>query len=156
MISRTYVVQMPDGEGEASPLDILVLNDPGTVDDPALGASGGAYYELRGRPLRIPVLAAAGQANGFVPRLTLGFSIAVTPISTAAVAAFPGVQLSASLIDLASTDSGPTIAVPAFPDPAGQPAIRLTGSAGTAGLVFTVCLLVSEATDEDRSGTAKP
>ena len=152
MISRTYVVLMP-ASSATTPLDILVQNSPGTQAVPIVAGGDGAYYELRGRALRIPVLAAAGAAGGFVPRLRLGFSVAVVRINSAIVTDLPGVKLSASLISLASTDSGPTIAVPAFPDPNGLPAIRLTGGAGTSGGFFLVSLRLNEAKDEDREGT---
>lgn len=155
MISRTYVVQMPSGESPATPLDILVQSDPGTTDAPVVAGGTGAYYELRGRPLRIPVLAAQGQSAGFVPRLNLGFSLSLIPLSVAVGGpALPGVQLSASLASLASVDG--TIPIPAFADPGGEPVIRLTGSADTLGLFFLLALQVAEGKDEDRSGQASP
>jgi hypothetical protein len=154
MISRTYVVQMPGGGEAGHQLDILVQDDPGTQSDPVV-LSSGAYYEVRGRALRIPVLAAAGASAGFVPRLQLGFSISVTPIGDT-VTSIPAVQLSASLASLASTDTGPTIAIPAFADPNGQPAIRLTSDTDSDAGFFVVSLLISEQKDEDRDGAAAP
>lgn len=154
MISRTYVVVMPEAES-ATPLDILVQDDPGTQADPVVAGGDGAYYELRGRPLRVPVEAgasppsAAAVGAGFVPRLRLGFSLSVVPLASAIVTDVPGVRLSESLISLASTDGGPLINVPSFADPAGGPAIRLTGGAETAGVFFLVSLVVNEAKDED-------
>lgn len=152
MNTRTYVVKMPTSVS-TTPLDILVQNSPGTQAAPVVAGGDGAYYEMLGRPLRIPVLAAAGASAGFVPRLRLGFSLSIAPIKTAIVTDLPGVQLSASLASLSSTDSGPTISVPALADPAGGPAIRLIGGAGTAGGVFVVTLQVLEAKDVDRDST---
>lgn len=151
MITRTYVVQMPD-EGPTTPLDILVESDPGSPDAPVT-AGDAAYYEWRGRPLRIPVLAADGVDEGFVPRLRLGFLVTITPIAAAIQTDLPGVQLSESLASLASTDGGPTINVPTLADPGGEAAIRLVGGAGTAGLFYVVTLMCPEAKDEDRSNT---
>jgi len=153
MIVRTYVVKMPD-EVSTNPVDILVQNSPGSQAAPVVSGTDGAYYEVLGRPFRIPVLAAAGVAGGFVPPLRLGFSIAITPLGSAIVTDLPGVQLSASLASLSSTDSGPTISVPAFADPAGGPSLRLVGGAGTAGGIYVVSLFVAEAKDVDRSGTS--
>lgn len=152
MIVRTYVVLMPD-EVSTTPLDILIQNAPGTQAAPTV-VGDAAYYEVLGRPFRIPQLAAAGANGGFVPPLRLGFSVGITKISSADVVELPGVQLSASLASLSSTDVGPSISVPAFPDPAGGPSIRLTGAPGTAGAIFIVSLFVAEAKDVDRSGTA--
>jgi hypothetical protein len=156
MISRTYVVKMPTSVSTTA-LDILVQNNPGTQAAPVVAGSDGAYYEFLGRPLRIPVEAggapptAAAIAAGFVPRLRLGCLVSITPIKASISTDLPGVQLSSSLASLASTDSGPTIAVPALADPSGGPAIRLTGGAGTAGLFFLVSLQVVEGKDSDRS-----
>ena len=153
MIVRTYVVKMPTSVS-TNPVDILVQNNPGSQSAPVVAGTDGAYYEVLNRPFRIPVLAAAGQAGGFAPPLRLGFSIAVTPIAAAISAAVPGVQLSASLASLASTDTGPTMAIPAFPDPVGGPSLRLVGGIATAGLFFLVSMFVAEAKDTDRSGTS--
>jgi hypothetical protein len=153
MIVRTYVVKMPTAVSTV-PLDILVQNNPGSQSAPVVAGSDGAYYEVLGRPFRIPVLASAGQAGGFVSPLRLGFSIAITPYAAAISAAVPGAQLSASLASLSSTDAGPSIALPAFPDPAGGPSLRLVGGIATAGLFFIVSLFVAEAKDADRSGTS--
>lgn len=152
MIVRTYVVKMPN-ETPTTAVDILVQNSPGTQSAPVVAGGDGAYYEVLGRPFRIPVLAAAGQAGGFVSPLRLGFSIAVTPYSTAIATDLPGAQLSASLASLSSTDAGPTISVPAFADPAGGPSLRLTGDTGTAGKVFLVSMFVAQARDADKSPT---
>lgn len=153
MISRTYIVEMPADSAVLNPMDILVTNDPGTQGAPVLSASGGAYYEVLGRSLRVPVLAAQGQSQGFVPRLRLGYSLSIVPISPSNGAVLPGVKLSASLASLASTDGGLRINVPAFPDPSGMPSIRLTGSADTDGAQYIVSLLCVEAKDVDREGT---
>lgn len=158
MISRTYVVKMPTSS-PATPVDILVQNAPGSQSAPVVAATDGAYYEWRGRPLRIPVLSGgsppstAAIAAGFVPRFRLGFTVSIVRIAAAIVTDLPGAQLSSSLAALSSTDSGPTISVTSFPDPAGGPAIRLIGGTGTAGGVFQVTLECPEAKDEDREGT---
>ncbi len=151
MITRTYIVQMPS-EGADTPLDILVTSAPGSQSAPALPGDG-KYYECRGRPLRIPVLAAAGPDEGFVPRTRLGFVVSITPIAADIQTDLPGVQLSESLASLASTDSGPSINIPTLADPNGEPAIRLTGGDGTQGLFYVVTLMCPEAKDEDRSST---
>lgn len=148
------MVLMPTGdEGPPPALDILVQNDPGTQADPVLVAGGGAYYETRGRPVRIPVLAAQGQSAGFVPRTRLGISLSIVSISSASSIPVPGTQLSASLASLSSTDAGPTISVPTFADPSGQPAIRLQADADNEGEIFLVSLEIMEAKDEDRDPT---
>lgn len=154
MITRTYIVQMPV-ETPTAPLDILVVSAPGAPSAPALPGDG-KYYEWRGRPLRIPVLAAGGAAGGFVPRCALGFIATISPIAAAVSAKLPGVQLSASLGSLASTDSGPSINIPTLADPGGKPAIRLVGDNTTAGLFYVVTLVCPEAKDEDRQGTTGP
>lgn len=152
MITRTYVVQMPNDD---TPLDILVESAPGSQDAPVVisGGDDGSYYEWRGRPLRFPVLAAAGASGGFVPRLRLGFTVTVTPISPFICDSLPGVQLSESLASLASTDSGPSINIPTLADPSGEAVIRLVGGDDTQALFFTVTLMCPEAKDEDRSNT---
>jgi hypothetical protein len=60
------------------------------------------------------------------------------------------VQLSESLAgDLSSTDSGPSISIPLLSDPGGEPAIRLVGSADTAGLFYLVSLQCPEAKEDN-------
>lgn len=134
-----------------NPLDILVQNNPGTKTAPVVAGGDGAYYELRGRPLRVPN--PVGSA-GPVPRLRLGFSLSIVQVLAAVSGTFPGAQLSASLAALAA---GSTIPVPTFTDPAGGPAIRLVGGtigeASTAGQIYIVSLLISEPKDEDRDPT---
>lgn len=153
MISRTYVVKMPESVS-TNPLNIFVRNSPGTKAVPITSGTDGKYYEWRGRPLRFEQLAltSAGAANSaFAPRARLGFLVTVTPIVAAISTDLPGVQLSASLTSLASTDSGPTIAIPALADDTTNgPMIRLIGGAGTAGKFFVVSLSVMEPNDEDR------
>jgi hypothetical protein len=157
MICRTYVVKMPTSSS-STPLDILVQDSPGTQDAPIV-VGDAAYYEWRGRPVRIPVESggappsAAAITAGFVPRFRLGCLVSLTPIRTGIASDLPGMQLSSSLASLASTDGGPVINIPAFADPAGGPAIRLTGGVGTAGGYYLVALRIPEAKDEDREGT---
>lgn len=154
MIVRTYVVKMPE-QTPTNPVDILVQNNPGSQSAPVVTGTDGAYYEMLGRTFRIPVLAAAGAAGGFVPPTRLGFSLSITPIRAGEQSGgVPGAQLSASLASLSSTDAGPTISIPAFADPTGGPSIRLIGGADTAGKFFLVSFFVAEAKDVDRQGTA--
>jgi hypothetical protein len=151
VISRTYIVKMPTATS-TNPIDILVQTNPGSQAAPVVSGTDGAYYEWRGRPLVLPN---PSGTPGFVPRFRLGFIVAVTPYSNAISPDVPGVQLSASLASVSSTDAGPTISVPAFADPAGGASIRLIGGAGTAGKVFMVCLQVSQQKDDDRSPTGR-
>ena len=152
MIARTYYVVMPTSGGNVA-LDIIVEGFPGSQDDPidignapaGWNGGNGSYYEIRSRPIRLPVQ--VGDA-GFVPRLNLGWLISVTPIGTAAALALPGVQLSESL--QASLNATP------LADPSYGPVIRLAGtSAAVGGMALTVQLLIMGAKDEDRtdSGT---
>ncbi len=114
----------------------------------------GAYYELRARPLRIPVLSggapptAAQISNGFVPRMRLGFALSVVPVATGIQTDVPGVQLSSSLVPALGI-TGLTLA--ALADPSYGPVIRLTGGANTAGKTYLVTLAIMEAKDEDRN-----
>lgn len=148
MLSRLYVVQMPS-EVSTAPLDILVQSAPGSQDDPALPGDG-AYYEWRGRPLRLESLAADGAAGGFVPRLRLGFEVTVTRYAQGLVTDLPGVQLSESLVgDISTTDAGPSINFPVLPDPNGEPVIRLIGDDATSAGVFLVSLQCPEAKEDN-------
>jgi hypothetical protein len=146
MIARTYYVVMPAAVGEATPGDLdIVVELPGTQAAPVatgnapagwVGATG-SYYEIRARPLRLPVV--VGDA-GFVPRLNLGWSLSVMPY--AAGAGVPH-QLSASL--QSSLDAT------ALTDPSYGPVIRLKGSVETGEQQLVVNLLVMEQKDEDRN-----
>lgn len=148
MISRLYIVKMPQ-ESPGTPLDILVQANPGSKDAP-VDTGDGAYYELRGRPLRLETLVGD---TGFVPRLRLGFTVSITSLGTAPTRR-PGVQLSESLVgDLSSTDAGPALNVPVLPDPGGEPVIRLNGANSTAGNYYLVALQCAQAADDDRSGS---
>jgi hypothetical protein len=147
MISRTYLVLMPD-ETPTTPLDILVESDPGTPDAPVI-VGDAAYFEWRGRPLRIPVLAVDGTDEGFVPRLRLGFSLSILPWSNSASAGLPSVQPSESLLGTVTVGSG----TPNLADPNDEAVIRLIGTADTAGQYYIVSLMCPEAKDEDRSNT---
>jgi hypothetical protein len=172
MLNRTYIVLMPGGSGgtATAPLDLFVQSAPvttanGTIPignqaNPVKGTgttADAAWYEWRGRTLRFEQLAltAAGGANpNFSPLARLGFEISVTPISNASATTDvpPVVQLSASFGSLASTDAGPTIAVPALPDNVTNgPMVRLIGSASTAGKFFSVTLKIFEDKDEGRT-----
>lgn len=160
MIHREYIVLMPSSVATI-PLDIVVEGFPGTADAPIkagnapIGWTGGdgAYYEWTGRPLRLPVKASAGATGGFIPRLTLGFLATITPIAAVLSVAVPGLQLSQTLASLASTDTGPTIAIPTLADPTYGPVIRLVGDTSSAGAFYVVSLQVMEPRDNDRSPT---
>jgi hypothetical protein len=160
MIHREYIVQMPNSVATV-PLDIVVEGFPGSSDAPVnaanspVGWSGGdgAYYEWTGRPLRLPVKAADGSTGGFIPRLTLGFLVTITPIAAALSVAVPGVQLSQTLASLASTDTGPSMPIPTLADPTYGPVIRLVGDTSSAGAFYVVSLQVMEPKDNDRSPT---
>lgn len=143
---RTYVVKMPN-ETPTTALDILVLEDPGSPDAPVTAGGDGAYFEWLGRPVRFETQTGD---NGFVPRLTPGFGVGVVPINTAGQVDMPGVQLSASLASLASTD-GSTVPVPALADGASGPMIRLVGTTNTAGKFFLVTLLSEDFSTHGRS-----
>ena len=150
MITRTYLVLMPD-ETPTTAIDILVVSDPGTPDAPVLTAGDAEYFEWRGRPLRIPVLAVDGATEGFVPRLRLGFGVSIIPWSVGASAGLPSVQLSESLMGSVSLGSG----TPNLADPNDDPVIRLTGTVNTAGEYYIVTLMCPEAKDEDHSNTGR-
>jgi hypothetical protein len=152
VISRQYVVLMPNEES-TTPIDILVQNNPGSQAAPVVAGGDGAYYEWRGRPLRIPNPSTV--AASYVQRFRLGFLVGLLRINNSIVTDLPGVQFSASLAKLSSTDAGPTISVPAFADPAGGPSIRLIGGAGTAGGIFVLTLSLPEPKDEDRDPTGQ-
>ena len=147
---RTYIVEMPT-ETPTTPLDILVSTDPGSQDAPAAPGDG-SYYEWLGRPVRFET---ESGDTGFVPRLTPGFAVTITPLQASGQVDIPGVQLSASLASLASTDAGPSIAVPALADGADGPMIRLIGTANTAGDFFIVTLFIEDFDTHGRSESGK-
>ncbi len=142
MITRAYVVTMPEGEAAATPVDILVQDDPGSPADPVVGV--GSYYEVRGRPIRFETVEADGVVGGFVPLMNLGMMFAITSIGNVP-APVPAVQLSESLSTLGA-DIGA-----AFADPNGLPAIRLTGSGDTEAGVYLVTVQIAQAQDEDKA-----
>ena len=148
---RTYVVKMPTASPTGA-LDILVSTDPGEQSAPVTASTDGAYYEVLGRPVRFET---ESGDTGFVPRLYAGFAVTITPIQASGQITLPGVQLSASLASLASTDSSPDIAVPALADGAGGPMIRLIGTADTAGDFFLVSLFIEDFATHDRNVTGR-
>lgn len=176
MILRTYVVKTPDTDPY---IDICVAAPMGTqakpvanplvygannvtsppagwVQAPGLGNSSGAYYEIRGRSLRLE--ARAGQV-GFTPRANLGFHLIVTPYGEQTVpsttALTNGVQLSASLLAALGGDAGGVIPVATFADPSYGPVIRLfTLTFVNSRLGNPLCLVhfgIAENKDEDFS-----
>ncbi len=149
MITRAYVITMATGgEGGGdpdAPVDILIQDAPGAQTSPVVTADGAEYYEWRGRPVRFETTAADGVAGGFVPLMNLGLTFAITAIGSTPAAAVPAVQLSESLATLAA-DIGA-----AFPDPGGEPAIRLTGSSAIEGRVYLLTVQIAQAQDEDQA-----
>ena len=154
MIARTYYVVMPVHEGEGSgpvALDIIPEAFPGSQGDPIASGNapvgwnatlGGSYYEIRSRPIRLPV--EVGDP-GFVPRFNLGWTFSITALGVNNIAV-PGVQFSESL--QSSLNATP------LPDPTYGPVIRLAGlSTDVSGGAYLVQLLIMEAKDEDRAST---
>lgn len=167
MINRTYIVLMPTSSPTTA-LDIFVQSAPVTTATGSIPIGNqanpvkiadAAWYEWRGRTLRFEnlKLLSTGAANSaWSPLARLGFELSVTPISaTSAITDVPPVaQLSASFGSLASTDVGPTIAIPALADNVTNgPMIRLIGSASTAGKFFVVTLRIAEDKDDSRSSS---
>src|SRR5512137_2108421 len=182
MLSRTYIVKIA-GEAQQvtiAPCDIMVEGVVGTQALPVGSAAfygapnvtaapttwvavchSNAYYEIRGRTLRIEKRAAVGAAGGFIPRFNLGWKLAVHPIAAAGTDAcnllLPIVSLSASLIGTpgnAAVMNEPT----AFADPAYGPCIRIDANTSPAALganttprIYAVYLDVFERRDESFS-----
>lgn len=174
MILRTYVVKTPDTDPyidicvaapmgtQAKPVANPGLYAPGAVTSPpagwvqppGVGNSSGAYYELRGRSLRLE--ARAGQ-QGFTPRANLGFHLIVTPYGEQTVPPTTnfnnGVQLSASLLAALGGDAGGVIPAATFADPSYGPVIRLfTLVSINSRLGNPLCLVhfgIAENKDED-------
>lgn len=154
MISRTYVCLLPNSAGVN--LDIAVETAPGTSAAPvgtggvAASAAAGAYYELRGRPIRFPVRAGT---PGFVARARLGWRLSIYKYGASALA-LPGVLLSASIVNtLDSTDNPVTMNLTNLADPGYGPTIRLLNVDGQEGTFYIVHFDLMEAKDEDRSPT---
>lgn len=164
MISRTYIGRMSNVE--ATSLDIAVQNFPGTQAAPIAGgtnkaavpsAATGAYYELRGRPIRFEQLALVGGAANpaFVRRARLGWRISTYIYGTTSTLLMPSTVLSASIVNsLDSTEAGgPIIATSALPDPVYGPTIRLVNSAALAAFGAAIVVVhfdILEPKDEDR------
>lgn len=170
---RTYIVKMPTSQGSTSLLDIIVEGPVGSASAPVAGAgvagpktappagwvgeADGAYYEWRGRTLRIPVRFAAGAAGGFVPRFRLGWKLAVYKLGDpdifgAALDIFYSQSLLGAALPTAFAGAAAVI-----PDPTYGPVIRLRWglppNGGVTPVYFAVHLDVFEAKDEDRDGT---
>jgi hypothetical protein len=188
MIHRTYVVKTPSGSINAF-VDVCVQAPMGTrlapVTDPSVLPPGtpvtlpptgwagnfgdAAYYEIRGRTLRLERLAGA---NGFTQRTNLGFALVLTPygaIDHSLDREFSlwnisgGVQLSQSL--LAAVGDGLAIPTTNLADPiygSAQPVIRvfapltvtgdpLAQSEGRSFQIYLVHFLIAENKDEDWS-----
>jgi len=179
MINRTYICKL---DSSIATLDIMVRDLAGTQALPVASAAAygaanvtaapadwialcltGAYYEVRGRTLRLEQLAAAGAAAGFVPRTRLGWDISVYPIVHAALngnsGLLPTIGLSASLaaeFGDAAVITEPTV----FPDPTYGPVIRLITTDDLIEQdrprICVVHLSLPERKDEDFSNIGGP
>lgn len=190
MIHRTYFVNIPTAQRSArATIDICVRATMGTrllpVADPALygagnvtvppagwetACGGAAYYELRGRTLRVEQLATAGQAAGYVQRANLGFALSVTPYGGSWLAGagdriLPcSAQLSASLLEHVGGDVGGAIPATDLADPVyggiAQPVIRIFAPWDEGGVQVTGLLVVNfdiaERKDEDYDNIGGP
>lgn len=150
---RTYIVLTPAAATAA--IDICVQGPVGTKSAPVSAAVGGtsppagwnggagAYYEWRGRTLRLETLAGA---TAFAPRARLGFHVSIAPIAAAVRSFVPGIQLSQSLVQ--NLDGGSIIAAPDIADPSYGPVIRLTNSADVENMVWVVNFSIFEPSDD--------
>lgn len=166
MIFRTYFVLMPSNPASMPNLDIVLRGPMGTLGTPmsianANGPAGwqvfgavngdGQVGEVLGREVPIAVLAAAGAAGGFVPRLRRGWQFSALAANSASDGCIvpPTVVYSATLLGtVAAPFAGVQIA-----DPAYGPVIRLINAADIAGQVFICHLGVAQPRDDDRSHT---
>jgi hypothetical protein len=185
MINRTYFVNVPAGQRtQPDYIDICVQATMGTrllpVANPvtfgaanvtappngwAAACGDAAYYEVRGRPLRLEHLFGEGVAAGYTQRTNLGFHLTVTPYGDhRGVAVGPGgAILSQSLLAHAGGDVGTAIPATDLADPVygvAQPVIRIyvpksEGAAVDTGL-FVVSLDVMERKDDDISNIGGP
>lgn len=160
MIHRAYIAKL--GTNDATDLEIIVTNPGlrsapfGGLNNAAGSATIGAYFEIRDRPIRVPVL--VGQ-TGFVPRCALGFHLTMQRLDAeqAPNADIQILQLSESLVGprpsslLSSTDAVPLIpdTLTAVVDPTAGPCIRLNNHSTLAGHIFLVNFSIFEAKDED-------
>lgn len=185
MINRTYVMSVP-GAQRTQPnfVDICVQATMGTrllpVADPVtfgaanvttpppgwvVACGAAAYYEVRGRTLRLEHLFGEGIAAGFTQRANLGFKLTVTPYGSHLTATGPvgGAILSQSLLAHAGGDGGTAIQTTDLADPVygiAQPVIRVyvpktQGTATDTGL-FLVSLDIAERKDDDYDNIGSP
>jgi len=190
MINRTYVVKTPSAS-RAGYVDICVQAAMGTrtapVADPSFLPPGspitaplpgwatdcgdGAYYEIRGRTLRLEHLAVDGVSGGFTPRANLGFILTLTPYSSPILQDFgpisavaDGIQLSASLFGVVGGDAGGAIPTVVFNDPvygSSQPVVRVyapveLNAEGPLSKIYIVNFSIMERNDEDYSSIGGP
>jgi hypothetical protein len=170
--NRTYIVKMPGSQDAITYVDITVMGPVGTQAAPVSSAVGGtpppvgwnggasaaAFYEWRGRPLRIPVLAAptslatpSGVNSGFVPRLRLGWRLALQELAPSGISAdFPAIVPSVSLGSFAGGPAGAIIPVTPLLDPTYGPVLRVFSSVALANKVYAIHFSVFEQKDEDR------
>jgi hypothetical protein len=142
------IVQGPVGSA-AAPVQVAPPGPTVTVAPPGWVGGDGQFFEWRGRPIRIPILAGN---TGFVPRLRLGWKTAVycaDPGDGEGCFAIPCVLYSQSLIGTLN----PPFNVAQIADPSYGPVIRLTNSGDVQGGIFVVHLNIYAAQDEDRAET---
>lgn len=180
MINRTYVVKTPStGRSSSGYVDICVQSNVGSrslpVADPINYGAGNvtappsgwvavcgdaAYYEIRGRELRLEHLAAAGVAGGFTPRTNLGFRLAITPYGTTAVQTITAsATLSTSLLTQVGGDTGNVIASITLADPSYGPVIRIYAPQNGGGLLTRTLLVhfdIMERKDDDYCNVGSP
>lgn len=156
------MVQMPGSY--TAPVDNPALfAGIGTAAPAAWQAACGAnwYYELRARALRLEHLAAAGVAAGFTPRTRLGGYLSIVPLDDsggllAVTGTIPPVSISASLALNPISNAALGAEIGAFADPVYGPVIRLRNAAilygdQRTGAYFLVSLGLAENQDEDGS-----
>lgn len=161
MINRQYIVLNPTDVG-ATPLLDIVLEVPGTQSAPVSSAVGGttppsgwnggngAYYELRGRPIRFPIK--SGQ-SGFSPLARLGFLLSVLPFTGpgTVIANQPAVTPSLSVTGDLDAGPGPIINPANLADPTyggiQRPVLRF--SCNSNSQIYLVNFTIFGAQDED-------
>lgn len=147
MRHRVYYFQLPNDPNTAI---VIPVEAPGSPEAP-VAVGTGFFYELRGRPLRVPTR--YGQPD-FTPFLRLGFSYSVMPVGgIVGVETIPAVFFSQSLIgDVVVSVAGATTAGDNnVPDSGTQPTIFIDNAAALVNRRFRLCLSVAEAKDEDGS-----
>jgi hypothetical protein len=176
MINRTYIVKTPSARALftdiclRSPMGTRLApvadtaTYPGSTPPPAgwvAACDDGAYYEVRGRPLRFEHLFAEGAVGGFTSRFNLGFHLSIVPygVSAGVASAITGVLPSQSLLAAVGGDVDGAIAASNLADPAYGPVIRVynpTFSQGQVSALYVVSLSIAERKDDDFSNIGSP